>query len=154
MGYYRIINITNRLGKRDINKDRELSVEYNIGFTKRIHKIKSGDELIISSKSLPVSAHQLRLKGLVNVIEISENEFTKLQKPSAGKKVQEAKKKVEEPKKVEPTTTKSVDEDQETEEDSDDKKTKSDSSSSSKKSTSKSKTKKSSYSTVKSDSDD
>lgn len=146
MGYFKIKNITNTLGKRDINKDRELSVEYNIGFTKKVHKIKSGDELIISSKSLPVSAHQLRLKGLATVVEISENEFIRLQKPSA------AKKKVVETKKVEPkvsvdTTSKTSKEGDEEKED--ESKTKSSSSS---KTTSK--TKKSTYSTVKSDSDD
>lgn len=85
MAYYKIKNITGSLAKRHQNKDMELKVEYLVGFQKKVYTLPVGQELVMSCKALPLQIHTLRAKGLVNVIEISENEFMKLQKPSAKK---------------------------------------------------------------------
>lgn len=86
MGYYKIKNITNNLGKRDTNKDLTLNVEYNVGFQKKYKKLPPNEEIIMQCKSLPASIHTLRVKKFIKINEISENEFIRLQKPSSGKK--------------------------------------------------------------------
>lgn len=85
MAYYKIKNITGSLAKRHQNKDTELKVEYVVGLQKKIFNLPVGQELVLSCRTLPIQIHTLRLKGLVSVTEISENEFMKLQKPSAKK---------------------------------------------------------------------
>lgn len=85
MAYYKIKNMTGSLAKRHQNKDSELKVEYLVGFQKKVHNLPVGQELVMSCRTLPVQIHTLRAKGLVSVTEISENEFMKLQKPSAKK---------------------------------------------------------------------
>jgi hypothetical protein len=88
MGYYKIENVTNKLPKRHSHKDRALDIEYVVGFQKKTHKLGVGQEIMLSCRSLPVSIHGYRAKGFVRVVEISENEFLKLQKPSARKRPQ------------------------------------------------------------------
>ena len=85
MSYYKIKNITGKLPKRHINKDMDLKIEYHVGFQKKYHTLGADNEIVLSCRKLPVSIHNLRAKQLINVIEISENEFMRLQKPSAKK---------------------------------------------------------------------
>lgn len=87
MSYYKIKNITGKLPKRHINKDMKLKIEYHVGFQKKFHELNFDGEIVLSCRKLPVSIHSLRAKQLINVIEISENEFMRLQKPSAKKAV-------------------------------------------------------------------
>lgn len=89
MAYYKIKNITTFLPKRHQNKDTEIKVEYMVGFQKKIHILPVSKELVLSCRTLPIQIHNLRVKNLVSVIEISENEFMKLQKPSAKKAIDE-----------------------------------------------------------------
>ncbi len=85
MSYYKIKNITGKLPKRHINKDMGLKIEYHVGFQKKYHLLVSDTEIVLSCRKLPISIHNLRAKQLINIIEISENEFMRLQKPSAKK---------------------------------------------------------------------
>ena len=85
MAFFKIKNICDTLGKRDINKDRVVDIEYSVGFQKKTYKLNSGDEVVISCKTLPVSVRSLRVKELITVQEIDEHEFHRLQKPSAKK---------------------------------------------------------------------
>ena len=85
MSYYKIKNITGKLPKRHINKDMDLKIEYHVGFQKKYHTLGADNEIVLSCRILPVSIHSLRAKQLINVVEISENEFMRLQKPSAKK---------------------------------------------------------------------
>lgn len=85
MSYYKIKNITGKLPKRHINKDMKLNIEYHVGFQKKYHELSGDNEIVLSCRRLPVSIQSLRAKQLINIIEISENEFMRLQKPSAKK---------------------------------------------------------------------
>lgn len=85
MAHYKIKNITGKLPKRHVNKDSVLSIEYQVGFHKKFKKLNINDEIVLSCRTLPVSIHGLRAKQLITVTEISENEFMRLQKPSARK---------------------------------------------------------------------
>ena len=85
MAHYKIKNITGNLPKRHINKDTNLSIEYQVGFHKKFKNLNFNDEIVLSCRRLPISVHGLRAKQLITVTEISENEFMRLQKPSARK---------------------------------------------------------------------
>jgi len=87
MSYYKIKNVTGKLPKRHINKDMKVKIEYHVGFQKKYHELNADNEIVLSCRKLPVSIQSLRAKQLINVIEISENEFNRLQKPSAKKPV-------------------------------------------------------------------
>lgn len=86
MAHYKIKNITNTLGKRHVSKDSVLNIEYHVGFQKKFSKLGVNDEALITCRTLPVSVQLLRAKKLITISEISENEFVRLQKPSARKK--------------------------------------------------------------------
>jgi hypothetical protein len=86
MAHYKIKNITDKFGKRHVNKDSVLNIEYHVGFQKKYRRLAAGDEIVLSCRTLPVSIHTLRAKKMITVMEISENEFARLQKPSARKK--------------------------------------------------------------------
>lgn len=77
MGYYKIKNITNKLAKRHSKKDSTLSINYNIGFKPNKYYLKPGEEIFISCKTLPSQIQLLKIKKLVWVSEVSENEFIK-----------------------------------------------------------------------------
>ena len=85
MAHYKIKNITGKLTKRHVSKDIVLNIEYHVGFQKKYCKLGVGNEMLLTCRTLPVSVHGLRAKNLIIVTEISENEFVKLQKPSAKK---------------------------------------------------------------------
>ena len=85
MAHYKIKNITGKLPKRHVNKDTILNIEYQVGFHKKFKKLNFNDEIVLSCRRLPISIHGLRAKQLITVTEISENEFMRLQKPSARK---------------------------------------------------------------------
>lgn len=91
MAHYKIVNITGKLPKRHVNKDMKLKIEYHVGFQKKYRELNVGDEILLTCKTLPVSIHNLRAKKLITIVEISENEFVRLQKPSARKVVKEEK---------------------------------------------------------------
>lgn len=95
MPHYKIVNITGKLPKRHMNKDISVNVEYHVGFQKKFSKLKVNDEILLTCKTLPVSIHQLRIKGLITIAEISENEFVRLQKPSSKIKTEIEKKRIE-----------------------------------------------------------
>ena len=81
MTYYKITSLTPKLGKRHIDKNTTLNISYREGFNTREHNLAAGATLYISSPSLPVNLHKLRMKNLISVVEISKNLFLKLSKP-------------------------------------------------------------------------
>ena len=85
MAHYKIVNITGKLPKRHVNKDMRLKIEYHVGFQKKFKDLNVGSEILLTCRTLPVSIHSLRAKRLITISEISENEFVRLQKPSAKK---------------------------------------------------------------------
>ena len=81
MGYYKITNLTAKLPKRHQQKNSTLILEYRAGFDTKKYNLPVGGTLFISSPSLPVDLHKLRMKKLITVVEIGKNTFMKLQKP-------------------------------------------------------------------------
>jgi hypothetical protein len=77
MGYYKIINITNTLGKREPNYNTNLKIEFSNKFTTNTINLNSGKEIIIECNYLPISIQKLRTEGLLNVIDIDKNTYLK-----------------------------------------------------------------------------
>ncbi|MFW6219958.1 MAG: hypothetical protein ACOC33_03885 [bacterium] len=75
MNTFKITNITHTLGKRDINYNMTLNVDYNDNMMKKTIELKPSGVLYLTVKSLPVSLHKFRIKGLISVIEISDKEL-------------------------------------------------------------------------------
>jgi len=81
MNTYRIINTTNEIGKREINYNSTLDIEYVDGMTKKIIKLKPSETLYLTLKSLPLSIRKLIVKHMVDVIEIPENQLKAIMSP-------------------------------------------------------------------------
>ena len=73
MAHYKIINITGKLGKRHVDKDRILNIEYHVGFQKKHRKLGVNDEMLLTCRTLPVSVHTLRAKNLINPEKVPIN---------------------------------------------------------------------------------
>lgn len=86
MAHYKIKSITGKLPKRHVDKDRTIDIEYHVGFQKKYRKLNANEEILLTCKTLPASVHSLRIKKLIVINEISENEFIRLQKPSSKPK--------------------------------------------------------------------
>jgi hypothetical protein len=77
MPYFKIKNHTNILGKRHPRFNTPQIIEYKSTINTEKVTINPGAEIIIESAFLPVSAHQLRVKGLIIVEEIDKTAFLK-----------------------------------------------------------------------------
>jgi hypothetical protein len=75
MANYKITNITNTAGKRDMKFNTTLDIDYVDGMTKKTLKVKPGETVFLQIHSLPLSVHRLRVKKLITVSEISANEL-------------------------------------------------------------------------------
>lgn len=75
MGTFKITNITNTLGKRDAKYNTVLSIGYVDDMLKKTINIKAGETVYLTIPSLPISAHLLRVKNLITVIEVGDNEI-------------------------------------------------------------------------------
>jgi len=87
MGYYKIKNITNLLGKRHLSKNTTLDVEYSSGYKKESFLLNVGGIAYFEAGNLPFNIHKLRMKNMITVVEVSKNEFYKKQKPVVAKPV-------------------------------------------------------------------
>lgn len=77
MGIYKITNITNLAGKRDFKYNSDLEFDVIDNMVNKSIKIKPGDTIFLTVQSLPLSIHNLRVKNLITVTEVSEMEATK-----------------------------------------------------------------------------
>ena len=77
MGYFKIKNITNALGKRHPRFSTPQIIETKGLISSDKTTIQPGHEIIVESEFLPISAHQLRVKGYVIVQEITKNDYLK-----------------------------------------------------------------------------
>jgi len=82
MTNYKIINITDTVGKRDLKFNTTVSIEYVDSMMKKTIQLKPGETIFLQTGSLPMSVHKLRVKKLINVIEISNNELLNSIKPT------------------------------------------------------------------------
>lgn len=88
MSTYKITNITNLLGKREAKYNTILEMDYIDNLTKKTVKIRPGDSIYLTASTLPLSAQRLRIKNLVAIVEITEEELSKYinsTKPKATK---------------------------------------------------------------------
>jgi hypothetical protein len=72
---FKIKNITNTLNGKHPSFNTTIDVKYNIKFRWYTQKIRPDQETILAVNDLPLELHKLRIKGLINVIQISDNEY-------------------------------------------------------------------------------
>ena len=110
MATYKITNITNLMGKRDSQFNMALDIEYIDDREKKVVNLKPGADVFLTVNSLPLSVHRLRIKKLIDVIEVSPIELAKSMetpKPVVVKKnTVVTKPTIEKPKSVVPPTPK------------------------------------------------
>jgi hypothetical protein len=82
MSTYKITNITHIGVRRDFKFNSELDIEYVDNMSKKIIKLKPGKSIYLSIKTLPLSVHRLRLKGLITVEEVDATELAQVMKTS------------------------------------------------------------------------
>lgn len=75
MTTFKITNITNFAGKRDPRANSSIDIEYVDKMTKRNISVKPNSSVYLTVPILPLSVHRLRIKGLITVVEVSENEL-------------------------------------------------------------------------------
>ena len=75
MANYKITNITNTAGKRELGFNSILNIEYVDSMMKKTVKVKPGEVVFLKIHSLPLSVRKLRVKKLISVIEITDNEL-------------------------------------------------------------------------------
>ena len=133
MGYYKVKNITKSLAKRDMQKDKDLTVTLNDGLFPSDQVIESGGEFLIHCTKLPTELQKLRVKGLVTIVEVGKNEFLSKLKESEKPKKPTEKKETKTTTTKKPTTTSDNDDDSSSSKSSSSKSSSSKSTSSSKK---------------------
>ena len=86
MVYYKITSLTSKLAKRHADKDATLKIAYRSKFSEKEHLLPVGGILYISSPSLPINLHKLRMKKLISIVELNKDTFMKLTNPSLVRK--------------------------------------------------------------------
>jgi len=77
MNTYKITNITNLVGKRDSKFNSVVNIEYVDNRTKKTIVLKASENVFLTVQSLPLSVHRLRIKKLIDVLEVSPAELKK-----------------------------------------------------------------------------
>ncbi len=77
MSTFKITNISNLIGKREYKFNSILDIDYVDEMTNKTVKVKPGDSVYLTTSSLPLSVHRLRVKNLVTVVELNTNDFLK-----------------------------------------------------------------------------
>ena len=86
MSTFKITNITNTIGKREAKYNSILNIEYVDKMTKKSIAIKAGDTIYLTLGKLPISAHLLRVKNLITISEVSNDELANIRKIHEPKK--------------------------------------------------------------------
>lgn len=98
MGIYKLTNVTDKIGKRDIKYNSTLEIEYVDKMVKKIIKLLPKETCYLTVTSLPISIQRLEIKNLLTISEISSEELNKYyqeMKAKNSKIVNEENKKVE-----------------------------------------------------------
>ena len=115
MNTYKITNITNKVGKRDPKFNSVANIEYVDNRTRKTIGLKPSESVFLTVQSLPLSVHRLRIKKLIDIVEVSPAELKKsmekakpkaVKKPVAKKPVAKKEPVVAEAKPEKNTTTK------------------------------------------------
>jgi len=75
MKYFKIRNVTDSLGKREIRFNSDLDVEFITGFVKDSIVLKPNQQLYMKTKTLPITLHKMRLQGLISIVEVDSKEY-------------------------------------------------------------------------------
>jgi len=97
MNTYKITNVTNLVGKRDPKFNSIANIEYIDNRTRKTITLKPSESVFLTVQSLPLSVHRLRIKKLIDIVEVSPAELQKsmdVGKPKAPQKPKVAKKTV------------------------------------------------------------
>ena len=78
MKIFKITNITNTYNKRDVNYNLELKIDYIDGLNRDVLNLKPGETMFLKTNKLSIKIHNLRLKKLIIVEEISELKLKKI----------------------------------------------------------------------------
>lgn len=106
MNSYKIINLTNLVGRRDSKYNTIVDIEYIDNRVKKSIKLKPGETVYLTISSLPLSIHRLRVKKLISISEVSAAEIAKTMEKERPKKVKKTKEPVVLPKKSVTSTIK------------------------------------------------
>lgn len=93
MNTYKIENITNLLDKRNVYYNTNVEIKFVVDMIYKTVSLKPGKSLYMNIEKLPLSIHQLRINGLINVIRMNdldstlETEEEKKGEPSYKKRV-------------------------------------------------------------------
>jgi len=82
MNTYRIINITDGLGKRELHYNSTLDIVYIDGMTNKTIKLAPGATMYLTLNTIPMSVRKLVVRRMVDVTEISENQLKAIMKPA------------------------------------------------------------------------
>jgi len=77
MNTYKITNTTNKVGKRDPKFNSVVNIEYVDNRTRKKIVLKAGQDVFLTVQSLPLSVHRLRIKKLIDIVEVSPAELKK-----------------------------------------------------------------------------
>lgn len=88
MGYYKIKNITNDLGKRHPKVNTVLTIDFKDMINSSVVRINPGFEVTVETNYLPISAQKLRAEGLITVVEIDKNSYQKMLNSQESKKTE------------------------------------------------------------------
>lgn len=102
MNTYKIINITDTLGKRAANYNSTLKISYLDRMERKVMLLKPNEEVYFTTDSLPLSLHKYRVNGFVSISDVTDKELRKIK--SEEKKPA----KVEKTKKIPTTKPKSA----------------------------------------------
>lgn len=75
MAVYKITNITNLFGRRDINYNTVVDITYVDSMTVKHIKISPSETIYLKISSIPLSARTLNVKKMITILEVSENEM-------------------------------------------------------------------------------
>ena len=87
MNTYKITNVTDTAGKRDFKFNSPINIEYVNNMMKKTVTINPGKSLYLTVDNLPMSVHKLRIKKLVNVVEVSQSELESIKNENKPKSI-------------------------------------------------------------------
>jgi len=89
MGYYKIKNVTNDLGKRHGKVNTTQTIEFKDIISANSIAIAPGAEITVEANYLPITAQKLRTEGLITIVEIDKNTYQKMLNTQETRKHQE-----------------------------------------------------------------
>ena len=103
MNTFKVKNITDRLGKRHPNFNSTLNIGYVDQMERKNLLLEPKKTMFFTTTSLPLSLHRLRMKGLITITEVTEQELLKIKNEDS--KREEEKETIKKEKKTTPKKT-------------------------------------------------